>query len=374
MTPDTPNKTHLLRQHHHGRGKLLKWFVWLGMGILALLLCAGLLLTYWFPSDMVRQELEIRLSELVQGTVRIQSLSFNLLTGLQVNQLELTKPGQPPLTLEHLTLDYSLFGLLQGTFTINEISIDQADISLNLPELTKAAPEPPPPPSSEPAALPTLPVSIDLETLKIIESNIQLVVSPDLTVNLTHLNLHSSGGVSSDDAHLNGTLQVKQVAVALQDKHIQLPLVVKFDTAIHLPTQHLDLKQLTIESEPALRLTLSGTINEFLTQKTVNLTLADTNLDLGKIMALAKDFVPPEFATASIRGNLSPSFTLTGSLPDSGFEGTIHAGLDGKNVELHLPGHALTVGPTDLAFTAKKLQIKENLPLMGNVSAKLSTA
>ncbi|GJL61084.1 MAG: hypothetical protein NPIRA03_39410 [Nitrospirales bacterium] len=341
--------------------------------MLTLLLCAGLLLTYWFPSDMVRQELEIRLSDLLQGTVRIQALSFNLLTGLQVSQLELTKPGQTPLTLEHLTLDYSLFGLLKGTFTINEISIDQADISLNFPQLTKAAPEPPPPPSSEPATLPTLPVSIDLETLKIIESNIQLVVSPDLTVNLTDLNLQSSGGVSRDDAHLNGALKVEKVAVAFQGKHIQLPLVVKFDTAIHLPTQHFNLKQLTIESNPALRLTLSGTLNEFITQKAVNLTLTDTRLELGNIMALAKDFVPPELATALIRGNFSPSFTLSGSLPDSGFEGTIHAGLDGKNVELHLPKHKLTVGPTDLAFTAKKLEIKENLPLTGNVTAKLSS-
>ncbi|MEO8327256.1 MAG: hypothetical protein ABI618_15500, partial [Nitrospirota bacterium] len=226
----------------------MKWFVWLGMGMLALILCAGLLLTYWFPSDMVRQELEIRLSELLQGTVRIHSLSFNLLTGLEVSQLEFIKPSQPPLTLEHLTLDYSLLGLLKGTFTINEISIDHADVSLNLPELTKAAPEPPPPPPSEPAALPTLPVSINLETFKIIESDIQVVVSPDLTVNLTHLNLQSSAGVSSDDAYLTGTLQVEQLAVALQGKHIQLPLAMKFNTAIHLPTEHLDLKQLTIES------------------------------------------------------------------------------------------------------------------------------
>ncbi|MCA9422719.1 MAG: hypothetical protein KC592_16995, partial [Nitrospira sp.] len=179
--------------------------------------------------------------------------------------------------------------------------------------------------------------------------------------------------MSSEDAHLNGTLQVEQLAVALQDKHIQLPLAMKFDTAIHLPTEHLDLKQLTIESDPALRLTLSGAINEFLTQKAVNLSLADTDLDLEKILALAKDFVPPELATVSIRGILSPSFTLTGSLPDSGFQGTIHAGLDGKNVELHYPELALTVGPTDLAFTAQELQIQENVPLRGHVSGKLST-
>ena len=146
MTPDTPQQDRPPSAKPPRSRKLLKWLVWLGMGMLALLIGAGLLLTYWFPSDMVRQELEIRLSELLQGTVRIQSLSLNLLKGLEVSQLELTKPGQTPLTFEHLTLDYSLFGLLKGTFTINEISIDHADVSLNLPELTKAAPEPPPPP------------------------------------------------------------------------------------------------------------------------------------------------------------------------------------------------------------------------------------
>ncbi|MBA3612714.1 MAG: hypothetical protein H0W49_07325 [Nitrospirales bacterium] len=373
MTPETLHQDIPPSPKPPRSSKALKWFLWLGMGILALLLCAGLLLTYWFPSDMVRQELEVRLSELLQGTVRIQFLSFNLLTGLEVSQLELSKPSQPPFTLEQLTLDYSLLGLLKGTLTINEISIDHANVSLNLPELMKAPQEPPPPPPSEPTTLPTLPVSINLETFKIIESNIQVMVSPDLAVNLTQLNLQSSGGISSEDAHLAGTFEVEELAVALQGQHIQLPLVVKFDTAIHLPSEHLDLKYLTIESDPAIRLTLSGTLNDFLTKKGVNLSLADTDLDLGKIMAIAKDFVPPDFATTSIHGNLSPSFTLTGSLSNSGFEGTIHAALDGKNIELHLPDHALTVGPTDLAFTAKELQIKENLPLMGNVSAKLST-
>lgn len=354
---------------------VLKGFAWFGVIILVLLLCAGLLLTYWFPSDMVRKELEVRLSDLLQGTVRIQSLSFNLLTGLQVSQLEFTKPSQPPLTLEHLTLDYSLLGLLKGTFTINEISIDDADVSLNLPELTKAGQkeEPPPPPPSEPATLPTLPVSIDLETFKIRDSDIRVIVSPDMTVNLIKLNFQSSGGVSSEDAHLKGTLQVEQLALTLQGKHLQLPLVVKFDTAIHLPTQHLDLKHLTVESEPALRLTLSGTLNELLTQKAMNLSLTDTDFDLGKILALGKDFVPAELATFSMSGHLSPSLTLIGSLPDSGFEGTIQAGLDGKNVELDLPDLMLAVGPTDLVLTANDVQIKENLPTTGNISAKLST-
>ena len=376
MTSDSPQRNMSTSPKPPRSRKVLQWFVWLAVGMLALLLCAGLLLTYWFPSDMVRQELEIRLSELLQGTVRIHSLSFNLLTGLEVSRMEFTKPNQPPLTLEHLTLDYSLPGLLKGTFTIKEISINRADVSLNLPELTKAAPEATPPPPAEPAepaTLPTLPVSINLETFKIIESNIHVVVSPELTVNLSHLNLQSSGSVSPDDAHLKGSLQVEQLALALQDKHVQLPLAVKFDAAIHLPTQHLELKQLTIESDPAIRLTLSGNFNEFLTQKTVNFSLTDTSLNLGTIMALAKDFVPPDFPTTTIRGNLSPSLTLTGFLPDSGFQGTIHAGLDGKNVELYLPDLALKAGPTDLTLAANDVQIKDNLPLTGNVSTQLST-
>jgi hypothetical protein len=70
--------------------------MWFTIDIFSLVIVVGLLLTYWFPSNVVREELEVRLSELLQGTVTIQSLSFNALTGLKVEDLEFRKSAQHP--------------------------------------------------------------------------------------------------------------------------------------------------------------------------------------------------------------------------------------------------------------------------------------
>ena len=102
-------------QPHSTRSrKIMKWVLWFGLGFACLILLLGLLLTYWFPSNVVRQELETRLSELLQGTVTIQTLSFNALTGLEANEVAFSKSEQPPLSLERLALDYSLLGVTHG--------------------------------------------------------------------------------------------------------------------------------------------------------------------------------------------------------------------------------------------------------------------
>ena len=77
MTPDTLQHDRPPSQKAPRSRKVLKVFLWLGVGILVFLFCVGLLLTYWFPSNLVREELEVRLSEFLQSTVTIQSLSFN---------------------------------------------------------------------------------------------------------------------------------------------------------------------------------------------------------------------------------------------------------------------------------------------------------
>ena len=112
-------------------GRVFKWFVILSsvlvIGILATIL---LLLTYFFPSDMVRQELEVRASEQLQGEVRISSLSFNVLTGLELQQVEFLKQDKSLLKFKRLNLDYSLFGLVNGKLQINEVLVDEAVIDL----------------------------------------------------------------------------------------------------------------------------------------------------------------------------------------------------------------------------------------------------
>ena len=362
--PSPPTKTRSPR--------ITKWLVWLTVLLASFLLVIGLLLTYWFPSNLVREELESRLSELLQGTVTIQSLSFNTLTGLQIRGLDFRKPDQPPLTFDRLVLDYSLFGLLTGTFTINEVAIEHANISLNLPELSQGPPseEPISPSPAEPTSLPPFPISIELDTLAIIDSQVQIIVSPDLQVALSNLNLESSGTVSPQEANLRGQLNVDQLALDFQSKHVQLPFEIIFNTQINLATQHFNLEELTLASYPSMRMTLSGTVSNFFTQDDIQLSLTDTQFHLESLLKMVQDFVPPEWSTAKVKGSLSPTFALQGALPDGQFLGTVQAGLQAKKVQVNLPSLALDLGPTSLDIRAQDIRIKHNQPTGGKISTK----
>ena len=351
--------------------KTMKWFLWLTLGLASLLLIIGLLLTYWFPSNIVRQQLEVQMSKLLQGTVTIRSLSFNALTGLQVSNLEFRKSDQRPLTVERLTLGYSLLGLLKGKFTFNEIAIERANISLNLPELTQG------PPSQKPFSpaefLSNLPISIDLNALSILDSQMIVIVSPDLQVNLSKLNLRSSGMISSEKTNLKGQLTIGKLALNFQGKHAQLPLEITFNTQLDLPTKHLNLEELTLVSDSALRMTLFGTISNLFTKDQIHLSLRDTLINLESIMKLAQEFVPPEWASATVKGSLSPTFAIKGTLPDGQFLGTIQVGLKGQDLQVNLPSLALALGPASLDIRAEDVRVQHNQPTEGILSAKISS-
>ncbi|CAH1388175.1 conserved hypothetical protein [Candidatus Nitrotoga sp. M5] len=371
MTPDESPATSPAQPRTTTARKLMKWFFWLALGLASLLLILGLLLTYWFPSNIVRQQLEIQLSELLQGTVTIQSLSFNALTGIQVGDLEFHKPNQPPLTFERLTLDYSLPGLLKGTFTINEIAIEQAQISLNLPELSQG------PPSEEPFSpaefLTNFPITIDLDTLVILDSKLHVIVTPDLQVTLLDINLQSSGMISSVETNLKGKLTIGQLSLNFQDKHAQLPLEISFNTQLDLPAKHLNLEELTLVSDSAWRMALSGTISDLFSQNQIHLSLANTQINLESIIKVAQRFVPPEWASATIQGSLSPTFSIKGTLPDSQFQGAIQVGLQGQDLQANLPSLAFTLGPTSLDIRVKDIHVKNNQPTEGTLSAKITS-
>ena len=138
MTASDPDTNPPSTPKPSGIRRVLKWLAVLASLVLVLVVCVALLLTYWFPSELVREELEVRLSDMLDGTVRIQGLSFNLLHGLSLQHVEFQQGPQPMLELDRLVLDYSLFGLLQQKLTINEVRIDGADLFLNLAELQAA--------------------------------------------------------------------------------------------------------------------------------------------------------------------------------------------------------------------------------------------
>ena len=353
--------------------RIMRWILWLGLGVASLLLLLGLLLTYWFPSNMVRQELEVRLSELLQGTVTIQSLSFNALTGLQAEVVAIITAGQPPITLDRLALDYSLWGLLTGTITINEVAIEHANISLNLPELTQSSStDTTTSPPAETGSLPSFPVSIDLHSFAIADSHVHVIVSPDLEVSLSNINVLSAGALSSEHANLKGQLTIDQLNAEVQGKHVQFPLDLIFDTSVDLSTHHLDIEELTIISDPAVRFTLSGAVSEFFTEKNIQLSMTDTQFNLEALLGVVEELIPSEWNTATIQGSLSPSISINGTLPETLFQGIVQAKLEAKELHVHLPSQALKFGPMALNFQGQDIKVQNNEPtkatFLGNVT------
>ena len=87
-------------------------------------------------------------------------------------------------------------------------------------------------------------------------------------------------------------------------------------------------------------------------------------------MKVVQDFVPPEWASSTIQGFLSPTFTIEGALPDGQFLGTIQAGLQAKDLQVTLPSLTLDLGPSTLDIQAKDIDVKNNQPTGGKLSTK----
>ncbi len=366
--PPTPNPS--------GIQRVLKWLAVFAGLVLILVVCVVLLLTYWFPSELVREELEVRLSDMLDGTVRIRGLSFNLLHGLSLQHVEFQQGPQPMLELDRLVLDYSLFGLFQQKLKINEVRIDGADLSLNLAELQGASEEPerePDLPSTDPGGLPPIPLTLALESLIISRTNIELEVSPDFAVTLRDLNLELSGGVENDLVQLKGDLAVAQVGVDLEEKQLRFPLGLNFDVTADFPRQHLELDHVTVTSEPTLGLTLSGKVEEFLGAPSVDLSLDDTRFDIERTLALISDFVPVEFRDVNISGIVSPTLFVKGGLGESGFSGAVGTRIAIQGLQTELAQFEMILYPTNVEVNLTDVMIKDNMPDAGTVEIHIQS-
>ncbi|NKB81524.1 MAG: hypothetical protein GKS05_06515 [Nitrospirales bacterium] len=355
----------------------MRWLSIAGGIILACILALVLLLTYLFPSELVRKELEARLSDILEASVRIETLSFNLLNGLELKRVAIHKQATPLIQFDRLTLDYRLLALLKQEVQINEVLIDNANISLNLKELS-GTPQPnptspPPPPPSESSNLPVLPVSVNLERFVIGHAMIQLVVNPTLFVGLTDLNVNMTGQVTKEAVTIAGSLEIQDLMVNLEEKHLQLPVDLAFSLQADLTNQQLQLHHVTLQSAPAAHLTLSGTIHDMLASPSVDLSLKNTGFDLKHFLAHVADFVPPDLQDIQVAGQFTPEVTVHGQLLASGFNGDVTATLEAQGIQARLAPFETTIKPMHAVIMVSQLNIRENVPKHGAIAATLSS-
>lgn len=329
------------------------------------------LVRYLFPNETVRQELEARLSEQLKGSVRIQSLVFDPLSGLRVGPVEVKKNQKRLVHLDGLTLQYDLWHLLRGKLVINEVVLDGADVSLNLADFQPVAPDAasPLPPSSS-AEVPVVPLALDLQSFQIKDSNVRVTNGSSFAAALKGVNLEAALSVGLGKAELSGTLTVDQAGARVEDKTLRLPLSLEFALSANLASESIEIQSLSFRSDPAIRLSLSGQVDKFLTEKAVHFSLKDARIDLEQIFLLARDFVPPEVQGAQVRGTLSPALTIQGELGDAGFNGVVRAQVEGQDVQIVFPAFDLALQPIAFTLQTSGIVVKENVP--ESVSAELA--
>ncbi len=351
--------------------KALTWLA-VTFGIVVVLLASLLIfLRYFFPSDLVRAELERVLSRTLQGTVRIESLIVDPFSGLETRHVEVVRQNHPLLRLETMTLRYRLRDLLRNKLVVHEIALTNADVSVDLLDFAPAdrgaqpAPSPPPAPPST-APIPAVPVSLDLEKLTIRHSNVRLAVTRDLFVAVSNMDLTAAARVDASNAALSGSLAIEQVDLRSGEKTLQVPLALDFSVLADLANQDLTLESLTMEIAPAVRLALSGRMKGFLSAKSIEIRLQQGSVNLGPLLAKANAFLPPQVAALKVLGVVRPEAALKGELRGSTFSGHLSALVQAQNVEVVSPAVGGTLRPSDLTIEVSDILIRGNQPTSGS--------
>ncbi|RMH08107.1 MAG: hypothetical protein D6704_03825 [Nitrospirae bacterium] len=379
MTTD-PDAGGVQRDPKPSRRRLWLWLLG-GVGIfLGLLGALVLMLTIWFPAELVRPELESQLAHLVNGTVRIQALSFNLFSGLTLEKVEIHQAGQPLVRLERLGLDYRLLDLFRQQLTVHEVRLDRAQISIDLtrlpPDLSEqqpplagdGSPEMPPPPT-----MPVIPVTLALDAFVVKQSSLALTVSPGQIVRVHGANVTMAATVTEQDATLTGVVEIGRVQVDWDGRRVQLPCRLEVDVDVDLARQVVTIRTLALESKPAFRIALSGQIHTFLATPELDLSLTDAAIEVHQLMDLLGEFLPSDFQTLNVKGTVRPHMTLTGRLAQAGMEGMIHLEVKGEQLAARVDSAGAVLAPSTVSLTVEDLLVKKTVPESAKMALKLST-
>lgn len=329
-----------------------------------LLLLAGTIMAirFFFPTEEIRRQLERTLSEQLQGTVRIAALEWDLLHGIRLGNIEIERNGVPLARFDRLSLRYRLLPLLHGTVAVDELALIQADIFVDLalfPTPSQAEPSPPP---QEPATLPTLPLSVNIESIRIEHSHVTMVGHDDLRLTLRDVTLTSRLHAGPKTADLSGTLDIADLEAVVNQHRWRLPLHMAFALSLDIPAERLILERMEIRSSPLFSLAATGRVDHLVSTPTVTFSVQESHLDLEGLVSLAQPFLPPPLAGARLAGTISPSLTIAGSQTDRGFDGAIRLDINGRDIRGSAPSFGLSLESTSFQVRTGEIPVHANRP------------
>jgi len=116
--------------------KVSKWVGIILGGILIILIIAAIALPYFLPLDKIKDMAAQKASEAIHRNVKIGKVSFNIFTGIELNNLSVSnRPGfsaEPFLSAGKIELKYDLWKLLKGTVAIDKVVIVKPEILIEM--------------------------------------------------------------------------------------------------------------------------------------------------------------------------------------------------------------------------------------------------
>ncbi len=350
--------------------KLLKTLAVVCLALLILLGGAIAALRFFFPTDQIRRQLERTLSEQLQGTVRIASLEWDLLHGIRLGQVEIERNGGRFAQFDHLSLRYQLRSLLQGTLAVTEVALTRPNIFIDLAQFPGPSEAQAPPLRDEPVSLPTLPLAVQIESIRLDHAQITIVRGNDLHVDLHDVNLSARLHAGPKAADLSGILDITSIDGLLHRHRWQLPLRLTFTLLVDIPAERLVLEQLDIRSDPLLHLVVTGRIDHLVSVPEVAFSVRDGSLDLESLLSLAQPMLPPSLTDARLVGTIAPSISIAGAQTDKGFDGRIVLDIKGNGIHGSAPSLGVSLEPMFVHLQTREIAVHGNRP--GAIQAEFS--
>lgn len=340
-------------------------------GVVLLALGSILLaLRYFFPSEEVRQRIEQMLSRQFQGTARVASLEWNLLSDIRLGAVEIERNGMRLAQLDGVTLRYSLQHLLSGTLLINELVLTGADAVVDLRDLATGPSEEPAAESPSPTALPALPLTIKVETIRVENSLVTVAGREGLRLLLQDVNLAAGLGIGPQGADMAGSLDIAAVEVLWGGHQWRLPLHVEFGVAVDRLKERLIVERLDLQSKPVLSLSMKGGLDHIASLKDIALSIQDGEIHLEPLLSLGRPFLPPPLEDMHLTGTITPTITLKGHQTEQGFDGMVEVALIGQDIQGTVPSFHVTLEPTRFQLHTGEISVHSNRP--GSIHGELA--
>lgn len=350
--------------------KPLKILAVVCLTILILVAGGAAAIRFFFPAEELRRQIERTLSEQLQGTVRIAALEWDLLHGIRLGDVEIEQDGTPLARFDRLSLRYRLLPLLHGTLAVDELALIQADIFVDLALFPAPSQAEPAPRRDEPVALPTLPLSLNVESIRIEHAQVTVVGHDDLRVALRDVNLTSRLHAGPKTADLSGILKIAGIETLLNRHQWRLPLYLAFSLSVDVPAERLILERLEARCDPVIGLAASGRVDHVVSTPTVMFSIQEGHLDLEALLSLAQPLLPPTLAGARLAGTIEPLLAISGVQTDRGFDGAIRLDIKGRDIRGSAPSFGVALEPTSFQLQTGEIPVRANRP--GPIHADLS--